>query len=429
MKNKIFNFLNDRMALIKRIISLLFIMGLLKSLVYIAPLGVNEVLNSITEFGTFEYALNLGQTLMGVFSMGFAGAYAFFVLKQQRENLKPIFHLHFIVLTTGLFLAVIISPGLLGNIYFGAVILGVAFADQLLLSSVLKLSGKNKTSVLLDTGVYIVMTLIVIAVYFDIFKFSLEIWFGSILSLLIINGLFYHSRQLEHRKKVSKKDVFDLYKYGGLIVIAAPLLVLITSNTRLYIEYFSTFENVGMYSFYFRLSSFVLIFYRVLGILLFRKMFVDDHKTLDKYYSLIILGLFILNLFLFLMLPLILTGRYEQFTLTIDQYRWLFLLCFFQVTFWINSSLFEPILQRENKMKHFIVLLSGCLILLLGTLLILKQFNLISLLNIVWVNAFIIFLLFFGQQWILWQNKIFYKKTLTIHGVIGVLFLFTLFIV
>lgn len=429
MKSNIFNYFLDKKSLIKRIISLMFIMGLLKSLVYIAPLGVNEVLNSITEFGTFEYALNLGQTLMGVFSMGFAGAYAFFVLKKERENLKPIFHFHFIVLTTCLVFAVLISPALLGNIYFGASILGVAFADQLLLSSVLKLSGKNKTSVLLDTGVYIVMTLIVIAVYFDIFKFSLEIWFGSILSLLILNSLFNHSRQLGTRNKVTKKDILDLYKYGGLIVIAGPLLVLITSNTRLYIEYFSTFENVGMYSFYFRLSSFVLIFYRVLGILLYRKIFIDDHKTLDKYYSLIILGLFFLNLFLFLILPLILTGRYEEFTLTIVQYRWLFLLCFFQVTFWINSSLFEPILQRENKMKHFIVLLAGCVTLLFGSLYIFKQFNLISLLNIVWVNAFIIFLLFCGQQWILWRNNIIYKRSIMVHGTIGLFFLFTLFLI
>ncbi|MFV8226337.1 hypothetical protein [Christiangramia aquimixticola] len=415
------------MPLIKRIVSLIFVMGLLKSLVYIAPLGINEVVDSIKDFGTFEYALNLGQTLMGLFSMGFAGTYAYFILKLGKVNLKPIFHFHFILLTSLLVLTALLIPGVLGNIYFGAIVLGVAFGDQILLSGVVKLSGKNKTSVFLDTGVYIIMTLIAVGAYFDLFNFSLKLWFSSVLLLLVLTSVFYHFKNLDNWQKINKEDVYEVYKYGGLIVIAGPLLVLITSNTRLYIEYFSTFENVGLYSFFFRLTSMVLIFYRVFGILLFRKIFVDDHIILDKYYSLIIAGLFIFNLFLFFGLPYLLMGRYEQFTETYESNRFLFLLCFFQVSFWINSSLFEPILQRENKMKFFIFLLLVFLFLMLVSLFLLDFSNLITLESIVWLNAFIIFLLFMGQHWILWNNKIIYKKSLIAHSIIGITFLSTLF--
>lgn len=429
MENKIKFFFHKNWPLMKSTIALLFVMGLLKSLVYIAPLAVNEVLNSINDFGTFEYSLNLGQTLMGVFSMGFSGAYAYFILKQQRENMKSIFHFHFVGLTALLTTVVIVSPELLSNIYYGAVILGVAFADQILLSSISKLSGKNITSVLLDTGIYILMALIVVAVYFQVLEFSLDIWFGSVLFLLIFNSLFYHSRYFLNKNRVVKKDIFDLYRYGGLIVVAGPLLVLITSNTRLYIEYFLTLEDVGVYSYYFRISSVALIFYRVFGILLYRKMFTGDSNVLDKYYSLIITGIFILNILLYLLLPSILKGRDDQFSLTTTDSRLLFKLCFFQVTFWVNVSLFEPILQRENKMKAFIGLLALCLLLFFGTIYALGIFSTISLLNIVWVNTLFIFLLFCGQQWVLWKNNIVYKKSFIIHGLIGILFLFTLFII
>ena len=273
------------------------------------------------------------------------------------------------------------------------------------------------------------MAIIITTAYFQLLPFSMEIWVGSILTALVLTSIFYHSKKINGINNQSRNNFLDLYRYGGLIVLAGPLLVLITSSTRIYIEYFSTLENVGFYSFYFRLSSLILIFSRVLVILMFRRMFTSTHNELDNYFSLILVFLFTVNVFIFFLLPIILQGNYVQFDQTYKEFAALFLICFFQVTFWINTSLFEPILQRENKMKQFIILLAGCFLLLLGTLFTLKQFNLISLLNIVWVNAFIIFLLFCGQQWILWQNKIVYKKTLMIHGGIGVLFLFTLFIV
>ncbi|SDL80795.1 hypothetical protein SAMN04488034_1138 [Salinimicrobium catena] len=425
LTKKIFPRLRNKSILLKQVFLLFLVFGFVKSLVYFAPLGVNEVVNSVNKFGIFEYSLNLGQTVAGVFSMGLAGAYAFFIFKQKRLELQPVFHLHFIIITLALFIAAVLFPGLLNNIYFGAILIGTAFAEQMFLSAVLKFSSRNKTAVIIDSSVYIVLSIVLVFSFFHIFTFSMEIWFSSILVFLLLLSLFYHWRHIKGVLKINRSEFHEIYKFGGLIVLAGPLLVLITSSTRLFIEHFSTLEKVGIYSFYFRLASFVLIFSRVIGILLLKRMFVSSHKVLDKYYSSAMTFLFLLSILIYWILPVLLQNNFPQFDNTYEKYSGLFLICFFQIVFWINTSLFEPILQRENQMKSFLVLLAGFLFLLFLGFSLLELLNLITLENLVWMNTLIIFLLFFGQQFILWKNAIVYKKSLITQSIIGFFFFFT----
>ena len=112
MKNNIFSFLLIKREIIYQILSLILVFGLLKLLVYFAPLLLSVVLESEIKFGEFEYSFNLSQTLTGAFSMGLASAYAYFILKKNRLDLKPIFHLHFILLTALLCLIALVFPSL-----------------------------------------------------------------------------------------------------------------------------------------------------------------------------------------------------------------------------------------------------------------------------------------------------------------------------
>ena len=107
MKNKIFSFISNKKKMFN-ILSLIIIFGGLKFLVYFAPLSLSSLLNSDVVFGKFEYSFNLGQSLTGIFALGLASAYAYFVLKNKRFELKPLFHLHFIVLVFLLILFVLI---------------------------------------------------------------------------------------------------------------------------------------------------------------------------------------------------------------------------------------------------------------------------------------------------------------------------------
>lgn len=410
----------------KRLFSLLFVFALFKSLAFFAPLGVQEVLGSDSLFGEFEYTFNLGQTLTGFFSVGLVGSYGYFVLKQKKNELKPIFHFHFVILTFILSSITLLFPSLLYNNYFGSIILGVAFADQILISGILKVEGRNNLSIIIDTGVYIVMGLMIVFALGEVINFNQRLWYLLVLFSLVSTTILYHLNHCKHIWSVNKRDLKQVYKFGGLILIAAPLIVLLTSSTRLYIEYYLDFSDVGIYSFYFRISSLILIIYRVFGILLFRKIFIDEHNKLDTYYSLIIIGLFLVNCLIFLIIPLILNGRYDKWDETYNEHSSLFILCLFQITFWINSALFEPIFQRENKMKQFILLILVVLIVMFSAFINLAYFNLLTLNNIVVINTLSIFLFFIGQQVILRKGGVIYRKTICAHVSLGSIYIFIL---
>lgn len=404
----------------------MFVFAIFKSFAFFAPLGVQEVLGSDSLFGQFEYTFNLGQTLTGLFSVGLVGSYGYFVLKQKKDELKPIFHFHFVVLTVVLSSITLVFPSLLNDNYFGAIILGVAFADQILISGILKVEGRNNLSVIIDTGVYIVMGLMILFALGKVINFSQQLWHLLVLLSLVATTIFYHLNHSKHIRSVNKTEILKVYKFGGLILIAAPLIVLLTSSTRLYIEYYLDFSDVGIYSFYFRIASLILIIYRVFGILLFRKFFIEEHNKLDTYYSLIIVGLFLVNCLIFLILPLILSGRYDKWDETYSEHSGLFLLCLFQITFWINAALFEPIFQRENKMNQFILLIIIVLITMFISFISLVPLNLLSINNIVIINSLSIFLFFIGQQLILRKGGIFYRKTMYTHISLGSIYIFIL---
>jgi hypothetical protein len=429
MKNNIFSFLSIKRERIYQILSLILVFGLLKLLVYFAPLLLSVVLESEIKFGEFEYSFNLSQTLTGAFSMGLASAYAYFILKKNRLDLKPIFHLHFIVLTALICLIALVFPSLLDNLYFGSIIIAVALADQLLISGILKLSGQNNKSVIIDTGVYIILFVFVLLTYFKIIDFSFRLWFLSILISLVLTCLFYHLKNIKGFKVIISKQFFELYKYAGLILISGPLVVLLSVSTRLYIEWLIDFKSVGLYSLYFRLASFVLIIYRIASILLYRKIFIDEHLKLDKYYSIIISSLFIINILIFYSLPYVLSNFMSNFKYDFTENKTLILCSLFQVTFWINTAVFEAVLQRENLVKHFIFTLLLFGLILAGGLTLINIFNFISLELIVWYNTLIIYLLFFGQQYILMKKGVYYKKSLTVHLIQGAIFIPTIFII
>jgi O-antigen/teichoic acid export membrane protein len=429
LKNLYNLYLKGNLRAIKRIIVLFFVFGLFKSIAYFAPLGMSKTIDSSETFGEFEYALNLGLMFTGVFSAGLLGAYGYFILKNNHSQLKPIFHFHFITLTALLLVISIINLDILSNNYFGAVIIGIAFADQILIAGILKGEGRNNLAIIIDTGLYIIMAVLVLLMLKNIIEFTHEIWYLSLLLYLFSTSLFYH---LPRSKKIFQLDFYSIlsvYKFGGLVLLTGPLLVLLASSTRLFINYFSDLENVGIYSIYFRVAAFVLIIYRVVGILLFRSFFVSKHEILDKRYSLLIFALLLFNCLSFFLLPQFLSLINSPFSQAISDNWQLYLLCLFQVSFWINISLFESAFQRENKLKKFILLLIIAVFVLVGTLFLLNKLNLLNLKSIVIINTLIIFLVFYGQQFILKKINITYPKTVRIHSLAGVIYVVAIFFI
>jgi O-antigen/teichoic acid export membrane protein len=426
MKKYLNRYFQINFGSIKRIIELVFIFGIFKSVVYISPLYLAKVLNSQTSFGQFEYLFNLGQLLTSFFSAGLVGSYGYFIIHKKNKFLLSIFHLHFVFLTICLLLVSLLHPDIMSNIFFGSVILGISFADQFLIAAILKGKGKNNLSVIIDSGVYLMITLVVLLIYFQIIDFKIQYWNYAILFYALLNVFIFHLPYCKQILLVDKKSVLLVYKFGIFVLISGPLLILLSNSTRLYIELFSNISEVGKYSVHFRFAAIGLIFSRFAGIILYQKMFILEHKQLDKWYSLLMILILCFNFISFFILPKIALLFDENLSNLIYNDWKLYLLCLFQVTFWINISFFESTFQRENNIKKFlIVLLITCTLLIVVLFLIHLLYNLTAL-DVLVINVSFLFFVFYLQQLILNGINIEYPKTMKVHSLTGILFAISL---
>ncbi|WP_144604274.1 MULTISPECIES: hypothetical protein [Algoriphagus] len=400
----------------------MILFALVKSVSYLAPLGVATLISSEFEYGQFEYSLNLGQMLTGVFSAGLVGSYAFYVLKNDKISLKPVFHFHFVFLIAVLILTAVTISSFLTNPIFGAFILGVAFADQVVISGILKSNGRNSFSIIADTSVYIVMSILLCLMYNGFAEFSIRLWHISILISLFLSSVFYHIPRCRGYRDVSFQSIKEIYKFGGLILISGPLIILLSSSTRLFIEYFGSFEDVAAYSLYFRFAGLSLLAFRFIGILMFRGFFLEKHEILDKKYFKIILLILLINLIFATVFTWISSPLFSFLEFNIVPDLKIFILCLFQVVFWINTALFESSMQREQKVKEFILLLIVFVVGLIFTLYTISQLFQLNVLMILVINNVILWLFFYGQQYILRRRQIVYSLTTRVHTGIGILF-------
>lgn len=406
---------------LKHILALFFVFLVLKSIAYFSPIFLSQITTPIL-YGEFEYSLNLGVVMLGVISFGLPSSYAYFIMKNNRYELLPLFHLHFIIFSFLLLITFVLFPALIGNSLFGALIIGTAMADQVLLANMLKANGKNVMSILVDTGVYLILGLLVVLGTTQVISFTKELWFLSILFSHLIVVLVVHIKGLKGLKQISATLFIELYSFGILVLITAPLVTLLTNSTRIYIEYFKNISEVGFYSFYFRIAAVLLLIYRVLSILLFRKLFLEDHIKLDGLFRVILSALGGVTILSIIVLQFPVLDFFNFTDKAYLAYYSLLPLMFFQVLFWINTAFFESVLIREKLVKQFIFLLIVILSLLLATLQLIDTYGELSLKLIVIINTWAIFGLFLGQQYILIRKKIYYKKSIRIHLLFGMLY-------
>lgn len=399
------------------------VFGSIKIISFLSPLFLKNLINSNILYGQFEYSLSLGQILASLICMGFSSTYAYFIVIQNKNALKPIFHLHFLIFISLCFVTAILYPKILDNLYFGAFVIAILLADQIFMSATLKLAERNNSSVLIDSLIYFNLAIILVLTKIEVINFNNKIWHQSILLLLIIIGVVYHLRNLDGIKNLKFKYFKELYGYAGLILISTPLLYMINSGTRIYIEWLLDFDKVGTYSYFFRIASFSLIFYRITTILLYKKIFTSEIKILDSYFQRLSIFLLSLNIVTYLFLKY--GYSYLNFLPSLDLNENIILLCLFQINFWVNTALLESIIQRENKVKHFILLLLTVNILMIGSYYFMKYYEILTISKIISWNVAAIFLVFLGQIYIL-KRTAFFKKLLIIHSITGIGFLFFL---
>ena len=119
------------------------------------------------EYGFFEYILSLGAFLAVLLNIGMNGAYPFFVLKKNKQDYKPIFIVHTLIIA-------IIS--LIGALIFGylgikklslAILIAGILSQQMIYSVKLKSSNRVNIAVIFDGGLYLVLGIFAALLYAD----------------------------------------------------------------------------------------------------------------------------------------------------------------------------------------------------------------------------------------------------------------------
>ncbi len=400
----------------KHIISLIqryFLFGLsfvfTKGAVYFVPLLLADVL-STNDYGVLEYALaGLGFVLNALINIGVPSGYPYFVLKLNNNSILNGFKLH------PLWLLLLFVINQLAYLVFNfSIELYLAFnvayiiASQELYSIRLKSHEKPTMAIFLDSGVYIVLLLLIVLRQLTLLPINL----AAINTIILIYACLYAVKGIYDYITCSKAHIVKNYKtilnYSFNIMIATFLIFLITSSGRILAEYFFGYDEVAVYGFYFRLAAIVVMVYQMVNIIFFKKIYTVNPEILDKYYSLFFVFIITAALIIFSVSPHVMTGLSGFFKTTYEAYKPVYFLLSAQMVMWIATALNSNIIDRENLAKTNNVRFFA--LILLGTGLMFLFKNKLTLQLMVFIHYSIIFIACLIQYYSLNKKNIQFKK-------------------
>lgn len=397
---------------IKNILTLIFFLFVFKSINYVAPILLYHNLNSDSEFGIFEYNLNLGQILSNLMGFGLAGSYGYFIVKESKYKYITIYHLHYLILTCTLILFLVFNINLLHSSIFNYLLIATLLANQVLISTIEKNIGNNILAIFLDSTIYIALFVMIILSSIFKIKFNIFNWNLILFSILVYNLIFVHIKFILSDFNVKFIDFFNVYKHSILLLSSGILILLLCASTRLYIDFFLNKNDLGIFSYYFRISSIVLIFHRAIFILLYNKLFTNDHNTLDSIYYKISLSIAII--IAIILIALFLINFFHKETLSIYNLDNLYLLylCMSFIFFWSFGSMFEVIFNREKLMKPFLLMIITILFIFCVSLYTLSIYQLLNLNNLIIINTLCVIIYIYSQLYVLNKFSIYYRYSI-----------------
>ncbi|MEN7551989.1 hypothetical protein AAG747_29005 [Rapidithrix thailandica] len=324
-----------------------------KLCVFGAPLLLSNLLN-LEIYGTIEFALSLGAYLGIVFNYGTNASFPHLVIKRSKQGFIGAFYLHPILLSM-IFLLLIF------NIYCDRlslsqslpILIALGLSLQQFYSTILKSFSKPIFAVLLDSGLFIILTILCLCIYFKICYFSTLLMYlfigGYLLLLFLISYLNFF------RSKLSLKELFKKYQiilqFGLPTILSSFLVMTLTASGRVITEIFLPTSYVGIYSFYFRIAAIVVMLYQVVNILFFKKIYLSNSDELDKYISIFLFVILLLGVVCRILVPLLF---YEHFSILKESYNEnqnVYTYFVFQMVFWVSMTLNETFTYRENLSK------------------------------------------------------------------------------
>ncbi|WP_422349615.1 hypothetical protein [Flagellimonas sp.] len=361
------------------------------------------------EYGKVEYALGgLGFIINTILGFGIPASYAFFVLKKGDLKSKTGYSLYILFLSIYFLLIQVLFPLVPRHIYLSLVI-SFILANQVYYSYVFKAEGKGIYATLMDSGVYIVILLVILGSTIVGSKIDLDSFFAPMLTYsaaFVVKGIY------DNRKLILTKALLQLKKivsYSLHLLIGAFGIILLLNSGRFILEFYSDkFEEIGIFGFYLRISGISLVIFQMLFILYFKEMYVRSIKYLDKIFSFFLIFMLLYSITSLYVLPLILDRFSQFFGETFSSNRTLFSTLTFFTFFWTGYNLVSNIVVREGLAKNYnsyllviVALFTIALILVPG--INVKIFSMIQLI----IGALVVF----TQQILLFRKGYFLSRT------------------
>ncbi len=335
-----------------------------KATVFFAPLLLS---NSLTEvdYGSIEYAMNIAFLAAAVLNLGVPNAYPYFKLKRGFKTVFSGFNVHFAYLLITSLLCLIGIVLFVNKVeYLLAVLFAYTLANQVNYSIKEKSNENIVKAVIIDSLFYIVLITAYIAIIiFNNNSITYIVFFSAIYAICyaVITLL-----KLKNTVKVDLKKHRKLIKYGISVMVSGLLILLIANSGRLLIEYlFNDKELIAIFSFYFRMASFVIIAHQILNIIYFKKIYTFNVHKLDIYFAAFLVLISVGIVITYFAVPYFGRSFFKLFA-SFTEYKDVYLVLCFQMFFWIMLANNENIIYREGiatKMNiGFIILLSCFLI-------------------------------------------------------------------
>lgn len=384
--------------------------SLAKGIVFLAPILLADILSE-RDFGVLEYALaGVGMLLNAVLDLGVSGAYPYFILRQQRSDIKNGFNLH----PLWLLLAFLSNQFL----YFGlhlyeiemymAINISYIIANQVFYSTQLKSHEKPIKAVFLDAGVYIVLLFFIVGYGLKIIEPSIQNINKGVSTYALLYAVYAIYNYLKNNKETLFSKYAEILQFSIHLLISSFFLFSLTVAGRILSKEFFGFEATALYGFYYRISAVVVMIYQVISIRYFKEIYTLKPTTLDAKFSLFYVFIFVLSILIFVIAPFILPYFSNFFATTYQANKALWFIIFSQMTMWIATALHSNIVDREGLAKKNNILF---LALFLATLLVLFfTKEKLSLLSLTFLLHTVFFVTNILQIATLYTKKIIFKK-------------------
>jgi O-antigen/teichoic acid export membrane protein len=393
-----------------------------KGTVFLLPLMFARSWN-LRDYGRFEYSLAWGTLLAVPLGVGVGGAIPYFLLQREKPKYLGAFQLHALLAAAALVLLTIgyLVFGFPITSYLMAFIAGV-IVIQSITSTLYKVWEAPERASVVESGIYVVLFLAAapLAVLGRTLNFRLLLIILNLYAMFLVMVSMKGFWPVRHWRGQFVRYGHAI-RFGSPVVLTSACIVFLATSTRLLAGKFFSIEEVGIYSFFFRITSPVVLIHSLLTTVYFRKLYQSGERSLDTYFSLILLTAFAAGLFLFVAMPPVCHGFFPLLRHLNGENLGVYWLLVAQMVFWVAMALAEFIIYRQDQATKFSIILMGTIGALLAGSFLLKFAGGLTLLTLSQVQLGSLFLAVLAQIFLLRRSGVRLVKTpILVVAVMGI---------